>query len=112
MKNSKANVQPTAGKTLPSDEVDDGSPLRPFRHRVFAVIWTATVISNVGSWMQTATSDWIMAGLNPDPLIVSLVQVASSLPLFILAIPAGALTDIVDRQRLLIATEKPQPFLR
>jgi predicted MFS family arabinose efflux permease len=105
MKNSMANVQSAAGRTPPADEVDNGSPLRPFRHSVFAVIWTATVISNVGSWMQTATSGWIMAGLNPDPLIVSLVQAASSLPLFILAIPAGALTDIVDRRRLLIATE-------
>ena len=46
-----------------------------------------------------------MTSLNPDPLIVSLVQVAASLPMFLLAIPAGALADIIDRRRFLIIGE-------
>jgi len=82
-----------------------GSALSPFRHRAFAVIWAASVISNVGTWMYAAASGWLMTSLNPDPLIVSLVQVASGLPMFLIAIPAGALADIVDRRRLLIAGE-------
>jgi predicted MFS family arabinose efflux permease len=77
----------------------------PFRHPSFAVIWTATVVANLGTWMYTAASGWLMTGLNPDPLIVSLVQVAASLPMFLIAIPAGALADIVDRRRFLIAGE-------
>jgi hypothetical protein len=44
-------------------------------------------------------SSWLMTTLSPDPLIVSLVQVAASLPIFLLAIPAGALADIIDRRR-------------
>ena len=82
-----------------------GSALSPFRHPAFTVIWTASVISNIGTWMYAAASGWLMTSLNPDPLIVSLVQVATSLPMFLIAIPAGALADIVDRRRFLIGGE-------
>jgi predicted MFS family arabinose efflux permease len=77
----------------------------PFRYRAFAVIWTATVVSNIGGWMYNVASGWLMTSLDPDPLIVSMVQVANSLPMFLFAIPAGALADIVDRRRLLIFGE-------
>jgi MFS family permease len=55
--------------------------------------------------MYTAASSWLMTSLSPDPLIVSLVQVAASLPIVLLAIPAGALADIIDRRRFLIIGE-------
>jgi predicted MFS family arabinose efflux permease len=55
--------------------------------------------------MYSAASGWLMTGLNPDPLIVSLVQVATTLPIFLFAIPAGALADIVDMRRFLIVGE-------
>ncbi|AMN42226.1 MFS transporter [Rhodoplanes sp. Z2-YC6860] len=77
----------------------------PFRHPVFAILWIATVISNIGTWMQNAAAGWLMTGLNPDPLIVSLVQVATTLPMFLFGIPAGALADILDRRKLLIAVQ-------
>jgi MFS family permease len=79
--------------------------LAPFRHTAFAVIWTATLISNVGWWMYSAASGWLMTSLNPDPLIVSLVQAASSLPIFLFAIPAGALADIFDKRKFLLVVE-------
>ena len=68
-------------------------------------MWTATVIANVGTWMYNAASGWLMTSLNPDPLIVSLVQVATTLPIFLFAVPAGALADIVDKRRFLIIGE-------
>lgn len=77
----------------------------PFRHRTFAVIWIATVISNVGGWMYSVASGWLMTSLDADPLTVSLVQVANNLPMFLFAIPAGALVDIVDRRLFLIFGE-------
>jgi MFS family permease len=81
------------------------SPWSPFRHLSFTVVWTATVVSNVGAWMYSAASGWLMTSLNPDPLVVSLVQVATMLPVFLLAIPAGALADIFDIRRFLIFGE-------
>src|ERR1700761_8765173 len=82
-----------------------GAALGPFRHPAFTVIWVASVASNLGGWMYTAGSGWLMTSLNPDPLIVSLAPVAASLPIFLFAIPAGALADIVDRRRFLIVGE-------
>jgi predicted MFS family arabinose efflux permease len=69
------------------------------------VIWIATVVSNIGGWMYNVASGWLMTGLNPDPFIVSMVQVANSLPMFLFAIPAGALVDMVDQRRFLILGE-------
>jgi len=98
MTNSDGKPAPTAG---------DGraSPWIAFRHTTFTVVWIATVVANIGTWMYNAASGWLMTSLNPDPLIVSLVQVASSLPMFLFALPAGALADIVDKRRLLIGCE-------
>jgi predicted MFS family arabinose efflux permease len=55
--------------------------------------------------MYSVASGWLMTSLDPDPLIVSMVQVANSLPMFLFAIPAGALMDIVDQRRFLIFGE-------
>jgi predicted MFS family arabinose efflux permease len=77
----------------------------PFRHRTFRVIWISTVISNIGGWMSSAASGWLMTSLDSSPFLVAMVQVAASLPVFLLAIPAGALSDIVDRRKFLIAGE-------
>ena len=76
-----------------------GSAWSRFRHPAFTVLWTATVVSNIGSWMYCAASGWLMTSLNPDPFIVAMVQVARSLPMFLFAMPAGALAYIVDRRR-------------
>lgn len=81
------------------------SALSPFRHPAFTVLWVATVVSNIGTWMQSAAAAWLMTNLDPSPLRVALVQVAAALPMFIFALPAGALADIVDRRKLLIGTQ-------
>src|SRR5215470_5325390 len=90
---------------LASGPAAHASAWRPFRHPDFTVIWTASLAANIGTWMYTAASSWLMTSLSPDPLIVSLVQVAASLPIVLLAIPAGALADIIDRRRFLIIGE-------
>jgi MFS family permease len=77
----------------------------PFRHRAFAVIWIATIVSNIGGWMYSVASGWLMTSLDPNAFIVSMVQVANSLPMFLFAIPAGALADIVNQRLFLIVGE-------
>ncbi|MBI5131041.1 MAG: MFS transporter [Rhodopseudomonas palustris] len=89
----------------PATDAPRPSAWAAFRHTAFAVVWTATVVANVGTWMYNAASGWLMTSLEADPLTVSLVQVASSLPMFLFAIPAGALADIVDKRRFLILIE-------
>jgi predicted MFS family arabinose efflux permease len=55
--------------------------------------------------MYNAASGWLMTSLDANSLTVSLVQVAANLPMFLLALPAGALADIVDKRRLLLIAE-------
>ena len=77
----------------------------PFRHNVYSLLWIATVVSNVGAWMYSAAAAWLMTSLDPSPVMVSLVQVATSLPMFLFALPAGALADIVDKRRFILILE-------
>jgi MFS family permease/quinol monooxygenase YgiN len=81
------------------------SPWGPFRHVTFTVIWTATLVSNVGGWMYSSASAWLMTSLDADPRMVSLVQVAATLPMVLFALPAGAFADIVDKRRFLLGAE-------
>ncbi|KQZ57808.1 MULTISPECIES: MFS transporter [unclassified Lysobacter] len=74
----------------------------PLRHATFAVLWTATVVGNTGSFMRDVASSWLVTDLSPSPAMVALIQTAATLPIFLLAIPAGVLTDILDRRRFLI----------
>jgi MFS family permease len=75
----------------------------PFSHLAFTVIWSVSVISNVGTAMFDTASGWLITSIDPNPMMVSLVQVAVSLPLFLFTLPAGALADVLDSRRLLIA---------
>ena len=75
------------------------------RYTAFRYLWIATVASNVGAWMYNAASGWLMTSLNANPMVVSLVQVASSLPLFLFGLPAGALADMVDKRRFILLLE-------
>jgi MFS family permease len=81
------------------------SPLAPFRYRLFTTIWIATVVANVGTWMYSAAAAWLMTSLDSSPLMVSLVQSASNLPLLMFAVPAGALADMVDLRWLVRVLE-------
>src|SRR2546428_4662730 len=76
----------------------------PLSHPVFRALWTASLVSNIGTWMQNVSAAWAMTSLSPSPLMVALVQSATSLPVFLVGLPAGAIADIVDRRRLLLVT--------
>src|SRR5882672_10207660 len=77
----------------------------PLRESVFRALWIATIISNVGTWMQDVGESWLMTSLTPSPVLVALVETAGSLPVVLLALPAGALADVVDRRRLLLVMQ-------
>src|SRR6202162_4463383 len=77
----------------------------PLRNGLFRSLWIATIVSNVGTWMQDVGAGWLMTSLSSSPSLVALVEAADSLPVMLLALPAGALADIVDRRRLLISIQ-------
>lgn len=83
----------------------------PLRHRVFGVLWGATLLSNIGTWVHEVGAGWLMTSLAPSPAMVSLVQTATMLPVFLFSLPAGALADIFDRRRLLIVIQSTMLLL-
>src|SRR3954451_18615466 len=81
------------------------SALSPLRKPLFRSLWIAAVISYTGSWMQNVATGWLMISLTSSPMWVALVQVAVSLPVLLIALPAGALADIFDRRKFLLFTQ-------
>src|SRR5579872_402141 len=81
------------------------SPWAPLREPLFRSLWFAAVVSFTGTWMQNVGAGWLMTQLSASPLMVSLVQGAAAIPVFLVVLPAGALADMVDRRRLLLFTQ-------
>ena len=94
--NPQSQINPTARAK------GTGSPWAPLREAIFLSLWLATLISNVGAWMQSVGAAWLMSSLTPSPLWIALVQSAASFPIFLFALPAGALADIVSRRQILL----------
>src|SRR5271154_3130360 len=82
-----------------------GAPSRlgAFAHPAFAIVWTASTCALLGIAMYDTASGWLMTTLDVDPFEVSLVHAATMLPMFLFTLPAGAIADIVDPRRMIIA---------
>ena len=81
------------------------SPLAPLSVPVFRMLWLTWVAANTCMWMNDVAAAWLMTTLTTSPILVALVQSASTLPVFLLGLPSGALADILDRRRYFIATQ-------
>ena len=77
----------------------------PLRSPVFRALWIAQFVSNLGTWMQMVGAQWMLVGDPRAAVLVPLVQTATTLPVMLLALPSGVLADLIDRRRLLIATQ-------
>jgi MFS family permease len=78
---------------------------RPLQTPIFCQLFVADVVSDVGTFMQGVGAAWLMVSLGAGPMYVALTQTASTLPFFLLALPAGSIGDIVDRRKLILYTE-------
>lgn len=74
----------------------------PLRNPLFRALWLGSIVSNIGTTMNDTAAVWTMTTLTGSATMVSLMQTMSSLPLFLFALPAGALADLVDRRRLIL----------
>src|SRR6202042_3998163 len=79
--------------------------LVPLRNATFRGLWLANVVAWLGTWLQNNGAGWLMTSLAPQPFIVAMVQAATIMPVFLLALPGGALADIVDRRVFLLGTQ-------
>ena len=69
------------------------------------MLWITWLVANICMWMNDVAAAWLMTTLTTSPILVALVQTASTAPVFLLGLPSGALADILDRRRFLIATQ-------
>jgi MFS family permease/quinol monooxygenase YgiN len=69
------------------------------------MLWTTWLMANICMWMNDVAAAWMMTSLTPTPIWVALVQTASTLPVFLLGLPSGALADILDRRRYFLVTQ-------
>jgi quinol monooxygenase YgiN len=93
------------GEASPLQEGGALSSWSPLRRPLFRTLWIAALASNAGAWIQDVGSAWLMTSLAPSPIMDSLLQTAASLPFFLLALPAGAVADIMDRRRVLLVAQ-------
>lgn len=85
--------------------VQPTSTWAPLSSPTYRALWIAQLVSNLGTWMQTVGAQWMLVGDPRAPVLVPLVQTATTLPVMLLALPSGVLADLIDRRRLLIATQ-------
>src|SRR3954465_12170100 len=96
-----AATQTAATQTAPAP----ASAWAPLREPCFRALWIAALASNIGTWMHNVGASWLMTTLTDSAVLISLVQTATSLPVVFLALPAGAMADVLDVRRMLIVTQ-------
>jgi predicted MFS family arabinose efflux permease len=77
--------------------------LGAFAHPAFAIVWTASTCALIGIAMYDTASGWLMTTFDLNPFDVSLLHTATTLPIFLFTLPAGAIADVVDPRRMIIA---------
>ena len=78
--------------------------LSPFRSSLYRMLWIAALFSYIGGAMYDVGASWLMTSLAPNPLFVSLITTATTLPILLFALPSGTLSDIFDRRKILLIT--------
>src|SRR6218665_1555516 len=107
---------PPQHNTAPDKATDDDAPVvatppgtpsafAPLRRPVFRMLWATWLIANSCMWMNDVAAAWLMTSLTTSPAWVAAVQTASTLPVFLLGVPSGALADILDRRKYFMATQ-------
>src|SRR3546814_3488472 len=81
------------------------SPLAPFKHASFRALWTATLASNLGGLVQTVGAGWMMTTISTSDDMVALVQAATTLPIMIFSLAAGALADSFERRNIMLVAQ-------
>ena len=91
--------------TGPSATAAGGGILAPLRLPMFRAVWTANLIGSMGWLVQGVGAAWLMTSLSGSADMVALVQTATTLPILLFALFAGALADLWDRRWVLMLAQ-------
>src|SRR5712691_4030214 len=95
-------------ENLPAPEephIERASAWAPLALPTFRMLWLVWFASTICQWMNDVAAAWLMTSLTTSPTLIALVQTASSLPVFLLGLPSGALADIVDRRKYFMVSQ-------
>jgi MFS family permease len=95
----------SASESLTPAAIAPVSAWTPLSHPVFRMLWGVWITANVCMWMNDVAAAWLMTSLSASPIMVALVQSASTAPVFLLGVPSGALADILDRRKYFMITQ-------
>src|SRR2546428_14078451 len=104
----EGKISAKVGQAKHGTVTQPGATLSAFsslQNPVFRALWIAQLVTNIGTWVEDVGEGWMMTSLTSSPLLIAFVETAATLAMFALALPAGALADIVDRRRLLLASQ-------
>lgn len=99
-------MSPLRDATRANDGAKEAAPSvwGTLHHPAFRALWRSGGIYFIGNAMQTMAAAWMMVELTGSSFLAALVQTAVFLPMFLLALPAGVLSDITDRRRLILGS--------
>jgi MFS family permease len=87
-----------------TEQKQDTSTWLALKNRVFVGLWIASLVSGCCVSAHDTAATWLMNSLGASPLLLSMMATSASLPFFLFTLPAGAISDLVDRQNLFIGT--------
>ena len=82
-----------------------GGTFAPFRYPAFRSIWTANLVSQLGSMIQSIAAAWLMTDLTRSHTLIAAIQASATLPILLLGVFAGAIADNFDRRRVMLAAQ-------
>lgn len=82
-----------------------GRFLASLRHRNFRLLWTGTLVSNTGDWLDQVALNWLIISQNGSALDLAVVNLCRAIPIFGLTLVGGAMADRGDRRRMLILVQ-------
>ena len=68
-------------------------------------LWTASVISNLGDGVAQIAYPWLASAVTRNGFLIALIAIAQRLPWLVFTLPAGVITDRVDRRKIMVAMD-------
>ena len=87
------------------------SPLAVFRNRSFTLLWTAQLISSMGTALSSLAASILVYRLTGSAFSVGLMMMATALPTLFIGLIAGVFVDRYDRKRIMIGSNVLQAVL-
>ncbi|MBC2670006.1 MFS transporter [Novosphingobium piscinae] len=77
----------------------------PLRYPAFRAIWTANLLSQLGSMIQSIAAAWLMTELTRSHTLIAAIQASATAPILLVGVFAGAIADNYDRRRVMLAAQ-------